>query len=116
MTEKSRGDLYLAHVTDYAFGMKKPFVYILASQRSGTLYIGVTSNMTQRIAQHIDNINDGFTKKYCVHRLVWYEEHQTMRSAIEREKAIKKWNRAWKVRLIEESNPEWNDLKNSLLW
>ena len=90
--------------------MKIPCVYMLASKRNGTLYIGVTSDLVQRVWQHKNNLADGFTKKYGVHRLVWYEVHGSMESAIGREKALKKWNRAWKIRLIEEGNPGWLDL------
>ena len=95
--------------------MKNPYVYILASQRNGTLYTGVTSNLAQRIEQHRVEVVEGFTKRYSVHRLVWYEKHESMTSAIAREKAIKKWKRAWKLRLIEEVNPEWRDLVEDLL-
>lgn len=87
-----------------------PAVYLLASQRNGTLYIGVTSNLIQRIWQHREGLAEGFTKKYGVKTLVWYEQHATMESAIAREKALKKWNRAWKLKLIEETNPQWRDL------
>ncbi|WP_394809568.1 GIY-YIG nuclease family protein [Nitrosomonas sp.] len=87
-----------------------PAVYLLASQRNETLYIGVTSNLIQRIWQHREGLAEGFTKKYQVKTLVWYEQHATMESAIAREKALKKWNRAWKLRLIEETNPQWRDL------
>mgnify|MGYP001261781247 FL=1 len=90
--------------------MMAPAVYLLASQRNGTLYIGVTSNLIQRIWQHREGLAEGFTKKYRVKTLVWYEQHATMESAIAREKALKKWNRAWKLRLIEETNPQWRDL------
>lgn len=90
--------------------MMAPAVYLLASQRNGTLYIGVTSNLIQRIWQHREGLAEGFTKKYRVKTLVWYEQHATMESAIAREKALKKWNRAWKLRLIEETNPQWLDL------
>ena len=90
--------------------MIAPAVYLLASQRNGTLYIGVTSNLIQRIWQHREGLAEGFTKKYGVKTLVWYEQHATMESAIAREKALKKWNRAWKLRLIEETNPQWRDL------
>jgi len=89
---------------------KEPAVYILASQRNGTLYIGVTSDLVQRIWEHKLDQVEGFTKKYHVHLLVYYEHHDDMDSAIRREKQLKKWNRAWKLRLIEEKNPEWNDL------
>ncbi len=87
-----------------------PAVYLLTSQRNETLYIGVTSNLIQRIWQHREGLAEGFTKKYGVKTLVWYEQHATMESAIAREKALKKWNRAWKLKLIEETNPQWRDL------
>ncbi|MFI8743985.1 GIY-YIG nuclease family protein [Pseudomonas sp. NPDC077186] len=90
--------------------MKQPAVYIMASQRNGTLYTGVTSNLLQRIWQHRENSAEGFSRQYNVKLLVWYEQHEDMHSAIAREKAIKKWNRAWKLRLIEELNPHWQDL------
>ena len=89
---------------------KQPAVYILASSRNGTLYIGVTSNLIKRVWEHKNDLVDGFTKRYHVHRLVWYELHDTMESAIQREKALKSWNRAWKLRLIEATNPDWQDL------
>ena len=89
---------------------KLPAVYIMASKRNGTLYIGVTSNLVQRISQHKEDAFEGFTKKYGVHRLVYFEMHDTMESAITREKQLKKWNRAWKLQLIEKDNPEWRDL------
>jgi putative endonuclease len=76
--------------------------------------VGVTSNLTQRIWQHKSDLVEGFTKRYRVHTLVWYEVHSTMESAISREKAMKEWKRAWKVRMIEESNPEWRDLYEEL--
>ena len=90
--------------------MKAPAVYILASQRNGTLYIGVTSHLIQRIWQHREGVVEGFTQQYGVKTLVWYEQHETMESAIGREKALKKWNRDWKLRLIEKCNPQWLDL------
>ncbi len=91
--------------------MAKQFhVYILASQRNGTLYTGVTSNLIQRVWQHKQGFADGFTGKYGVKKLVHFEVHETAESAITREKQIKKWRRAWKLRLIEENNPDWNDL------
>ncbi len=91
--------------------MNKEFcVYILASARNGTLYVGVTSNLVQRVWQHKEGAADGFTKEHGVKRLVWYEQHEDAESAITREKQIKKWNRAWKVELIERGNPYWNDL------
>jgi putative endonuclease len=88
----------------------QPAVYILASQRNGTLYIGVTSNLVQRIWQHKNNQVEGFTEKYGVHILVYFELLDDMLSAITREKQLKKWNRAWKLALIEKQNPTWQDL------
>jgi putative endonuclease len=95
--------------------MKQPAVYILASKRNGTLYVGVTSDLPGRVWQHKNGIAEGFTKTYGVHMLVYFELHDDMESAIIREKRIKKWNRAWKLRLIEEMNPDWNDLYESIL-
>ncbi|HEX8979192.1 MAG TPA: GIY-YIG nuclease family protein [Parasulfuritortus sp.] len=95
--------------------MKQPCVYILASQRNGTLYIGITSDLVKRVWEHKGHFVDGFTKEYGVDRLVWYEAHETMESAILREKQLKKWNRAWKIRLIEEVNPDWKDLYESII-
>ena len=89
---------------------KQPAVYILASDRIGTLYIGVSSDLVARIWQHREHVAKGFTKKHDITRLVWYELHGDMHSAITREKQIKKWNRAWKIRLIEEGNLSWRDL------
>jgi putative endonuclease len=94
---------------------KQPAVYILASKRNGTLYVGVTSNLQNRTWTHKNESVDGFTRKYGVHRLVYYELHPDMISAITREKQIKKWNRAWKLELIEEQNPEWQDLWQAIL-
>jgi putative endonuclease len=88
----------------------QPAVYLMASQPNGTLYVGVTSDLIQRIWQHRQGIVEGFTEKYQVKTLVWYELHADMEQAIRREKALKKWNRAWKLRLIEAGNPEWRDL------
>jgi len=88
----------------------EPAVYILASKRNGTLYIGVTSDLRKRIWEHREGFVDGFTKKYSVHRLVYYELFADMYNAITREKRLKKWRRAWKIRLIEEKNPRWDDL------
>ena len=85
-------------------------IYILASQRNGTLYIGVTSNLVQRIWQHKNDQVAGFTEKYGVHNLVYYELFDDIVNAITREKQLKKWNRAWKIALIEKQNPEWQDL------
>lgn len=95
--------------------MKQPCVYLLASKRNGTLYVGVTSNLVQRIWQHKNDLLEGFTRRYSVHMLVWYEACGTMQAAIAREKAIKEWKRAWKIRLIEEKNPDWRDLYGDLL-
>jgi putative endonuclease len=95
--------------------MKKPAVYILASQRHGTLYIGVTSDLIKRVWQHKSDLLRGFTEKYKIHILVYFELHKTMRIAILREKQIKKWNRAWKVDLIESQNPNWADLFDRIL-
>lgn len=89
---------------------KQPAIYILTSQRNGTLYSGVTSNLVKRIAEHKSDVHDGFTKQYQVHSLVCYELHNDMATAIQREKQLKKWNRAWKIRLIEDMNPNWDDL------
>jgi putative endonuclease len=85
------------------------FVYILASRRNGTLYVGVTSDLVRRVYEHRTDAVDGFTKKYGVHRLVWFESTNDVRAAIQREKTIKKWNRQWKLALIEKDNPDWND-------
>lgn len=89
---------------------KSPCVYILASRRNGTLYIGVTSDLAQRISLHKQSLIEGFTKKYGVQRLVYYETHPTMDVAIRREKQLREWRRLWKIRLIESMNPEWVDL------
>ncbi|HEV8695181.1 MAG TPA: GIY-YIG nuclease family protein [Lysobacter sp.] len=94
---------------------RQPCVYILANRWHGTLYVGVTSDLIKRIWEHKSDAVDGFTKKYRVHTLVWFEQHATMDSAITREKAIKEWRRAWKVDLIEKSNPLWRDLYPELL-
>ena len=93
--------------------LKRPAVYILASQRHGTLYVGVTSDLARRIEQHRSDSVPGFTRRYRVHRLVWAEAHETMESAIAREKAMKKWKRSWKVALIERGNPLWRDLSEA---
>ena len=95
--------------------IKQPAVYILASERNGTLYIGVTSDLVKRIWEHKNNLVKGFTKRYDVHNLVWYELHNNMNAAIEREKNVKEWKRAWKSRLLEENNPDWNDLYNTII-
>ena len=95
--------------------MKQPCVYLLASHKNGTLYTGVTSNLVQRIWQHKNDQTDGFAKRYGVHLLVWYEMHDAMESAIAREKAIKEWKRAWKLELIEATNPQWLDLYDGIV-
>ena len=89
---------------------KKPAVYILANKKDGVLYIGVTSNLIQRVWQHKHNAVDGFSKKYHIHILVYFEIHESMVYAIQREKQVKWWRRAWKVSLIEQENPDWHDL------
>lgn len=89
---------------------KVGYVYMLASSRYGTLYVGVTSNLVQRVWQHREAVVDGFTKKYEVKRLVWFETHVGIVEAITREKQIKRWNRTWKVNLIQRTNPLWRDL------
>ncbi len=88
----------------------QPCVYMLTSQRNGTLYVGVTSNLVKRIWEHKNDVIEGFTQKYHVHTLVWFEQHETMEAAISREKAVKEWRRGWKLELIEKMNPEWRDL------
>ena len=92
----------------------QPCVYLLASHRNGTLYTGVTSNLTARLTQHLTGIARGFTSAYGVQRLVWFEVNDTMESAIHREKRIKKWRRVWKIALIEAANPNWRDLAVAL--
>ncbi len=95
--------------------MKQPIVYILANQPNGTLYIGVTSNLSKRIYEHKSHAVEGFTDKYDIGLLVWYEVHETMESAIVREKALKRWNRAWKIELIEKDNRDWRDLYEDIV-
>jgi len=94
---------------------RQPAVYILASKRNGTLYIGVTSDLRKRNWEQKNDLVEGFTKKYGVHRLVYYELHGDMVSALTREKQMKKWYRAWKVELIEKQNPCWNDLWEGII-
>jgi putative endonuclease len=94
---------------------KQPCVYIMASQRNGTLYVGVTSDIVRRAWEHRTDVVDGFTRDYGVHRLVFIEFHDSMEAAIIREKRIKKWRRAWKLELIERTNPQWRDLYDDLL-
>ncbi len=95
--------------------MKNPAVYMLASQRNGTLYIGVTSDLVKRIWQHKEGLVEGFTKQHQIKMLVWYEQHATMESAISKEKAMKKWLRKWKLSTIEERNPGWVDLWDEIV-
>jgi putative endonuclease len=94
---------------------KQFYVYILASKPNGTLYTGVTSNLIQRVWQHKHDVIQGFTRKYNVKILVYYEVHENAESALTREKKIKRWRRAWKLGLIENSNPEWRDLYEDIL-
>ncbi|WP_370170587.1 GIY-YIG nuclease family protein [Sphingobium abikonense] len=89
---------------------RQPCVYILASKRNGTLYIGVTSDLIRRLHEHRNGSIAGFTRDYGIKRLMWFEQHDTMEEAILREKRLKKWNRAWKITLIEDLNPHWDDL------
>ncbi len=103
-----------AGIQGKAMEEKRPVVYIMASERNGTLYTGVTSDLPLRVSQHKTGVVEGFTKKYGVHTLVYYERYDDMRSAIIREKQIKNWNRAWKLELIERENPEWRDLSEEL--
>lgn len=96
--------------------MKKDYyVYILASQKNGTLYIGVTNSLRRRIYEHKIDLLEGFTKKYKVHLLVYFEIYDNIENAITREKQLKKWNRKWKINLIEKNNPKWRDLFNDLV-
>jgi putative endonuclease len=95
--------------------MKTGYVYILANQRNGTLYVGVTSDLVKRIHQHKDEHVDGFTKKHGLHTLVYYERVEDIRAALQREKTIKKYSRKWKLNLIEETNPEWRDLYDDIV-
>ena len=94
--------------------MTTPYVYILASRRNGTLYTGVTADLARRVWQHKADEAAGFTRTYGVKQLVWFEVHDSMAGAIVREKQIKKWNRAWKVEMIERDNPQWDDLYERL--
>jgi len=94
---------------------KRGYVYLLASQRNGTLYVGVTSDLQRRVWEHKNDLHDGFTKRYGVHRLVYYEVHDDIRDALVREKRIKKWRRSWKLELVEALNPTWRDLYEDVL-
>ncbi|NKE70580.1 GIY-YIG nuclease family protein [Candidatus Manganitrophus noduliformans] len=93
---------------------KQPAVYILASKRNGTLYVGVTSNLAKRVWEHKNALVEGFTNRYRVHHLVYYELHEEMELAISREKQIKKWKRAWKLEMIEKQNSDWRDLSEEV--
>ena len=90
--------------------MNRYFVYILSSTRNGTLYVGITNNLKRRIYEHKNGLVEGFTKKYKVHELVYFEQTDNVYSAIQREKQIKKWNRQWKIELVEKENKNWEDL------
>ena len=94
--------------------MKNYFVYIMASQKNGTLYIGVTRNLKKRVSEHKNDLVDGFTKKYRVHRLVYFESTTDVKAAITREKQLKAWKRQWKIQLIEKGNTDWRDLYEDL--
>ncbi len=94
---------------------RQPAVYILTNKRNGTLYIGVTSDLVKRVWEHKNSMVVGFTKRYKVHQLVWYELHESMESAILREKRLKDWKRSWKLKLIESMNPDWQDLYDSIV-
>jgi putative endonuclease len=94
--------------------MKQYYVYILASKKNGTLYIGVTNNLLKRVYEHKNNLIGGFTKKYRVHNLVYYEAYSNIHDAIAREKRMKKWERNWKIELIKKANPKWEDLYDKL--
>ena len=91
------------------------YVYLLASQKHGTLYVGVTNDLARRVSEHRAQVRKGFTARYSVHHLVWYERYDDPVSAITREKELKKWRRDWKINLIEQSNPEWFDLYESII-
>ena len=91
------------------------YIYILASKKNGTLYIGVTSDLIKRVYEHKNDLVEGFTQRYTIHNLVYFEATESIESAIMREKQMKKWNRAWKINLIEKSNPAWNDLYPDLI-
>jgi putative endonuclease len=95
--------------------MKTYYIYLMASQKNGTLYLGVTNDLVRRVWQHKNDVNEGFTKKYRVHLLVWYEATTDAKVAIQREKQMKKWRRQWKVNLIEKENPNWCDLYDTLI-
>ena len=108
---------HLCHTRErgYPFIMNNYYIYILSSKRHGTLYVGVTSDLVKRVYEHKNDIIEGFTKKYKVHKLVYYELTSDIESAITREKHLKKWDRKWKTDLIEKHNPEWKDLYDELV-
>jgi len=95
--------------------LKQYYIYILASKKNGTLYIGMTNDLMRRVFEHKNDIVEGFTKKYQIHDLIYWESTESVQSAIKREKQLKKWNREWKINLIEKENPFWFDLYESLL-
>ena len=96
------------------YALRMPCVYILTNRPRGTLYIGVTSDIARRVWEHKSDVVQGFSKRYRLHSLVWFESHDDMETAIAREKALKKWNRAWKIELIEQENPLWRDLYDEI--
>ena len=95
--------------------MNNYYVYLLASKRNGTLYIGVTNDLVRRVYEHKNDIVEGFTKKYGIHLLVYYEQYDNVESAIQRERQMKKWNRQWKINRIQEQNPDWKDLYDAIV-
>jgi len=103
------------HLKDYPMEEKTYFIYIMAHKKNGVLYLGVTNDLVRRVYEHKNDLADGFTKKYKVHRLVYYETTHDIISAIQREKQMKKWYRKWKIDLIEKINPEWEDLYDKLV-
>jgi putative endonuclease len=102
------------HGLDFSEGSKCGYFYVMSSDRNGTLYVGVTSNLLRRVAEHKQGIFEGFTKRYAIHRLVYFEQFESVVGAIEREKQVKKWKRAWKIELINAYNPDWLDLYEGL--
>ncbi|MGN7958403.1 GIY-YIG nuclease superfamily protein [compost metagenome] len=104
-------EITFAHI----FYMREGYVYILSSKRNGTLYTGITSNLSHRLYEHQNNLTPGFTTRYGVKTLVWFETYDLVTDAIAREKAIKNWPRAWKIKLIEDLNPAWDDIAHFLL-
>jgi putative endonuclease len=112
-----RSDILSAHsrASGNPVNLERFFVYILASRRNGTLYIGMTDKLARRIWQHKEGLLPGFTKKYGIKTLVWYEVHESRENAFVRERQLKKWNRAWKLALIEHTNPKWQDRASELV-